>query len=242
MVHSISALLSLTIAFGSISTAAQTAQSPLRLDASADPQISPASTSAPSPIDIVRRLQFKATSPVTTEYYRRQTTTTSTTAAPPRTCSWFGSSCKAFGDGCNYCWCNEDGSHSDCSLNECAPSFFRERRCLECEDGYHLDADTKCVSSGAFIYGESGSASTDHFWVGIAVGIAVCFVMVMAVGIVVFGIMRISGKRSQGASCGNERDSVQLTDDQQLDTVGNTMIELKESLDLDATIQREDTV
>jgi len=102
-----------------------------------------------------------------------------------------------------------------------------------------LDADTKCVSSsGAFI--EEEGASTDHFWVGIAVGFAVCAVMAMAVGIVIFA--RISRKRTQGTSPGNERDTVKLTDDQQLDTAGATTIELNESIDLHATVPMDDTV
>jgi hypothetical protein len=75
---------------------------------------------------------------------------------------------------------------------------------------------------------------------GIAVGFAVCAVMVMAVGILIF--MGISRKRSKVISSGNERDSVKLTDDQQLDTVGNTTIELNESIDLNATIPMEHTV
>merc|ERR1719281_277650 len=110
MMHCIFALLALT-ACGTIS-----AQSPDAMQTS--------TTSAPSTSDIVRRLQFKATDPETTDPHinSKLTTSTTTTEAPQRTCSWFGSACKAYSDGCNYCWCNEDGSSSDCSQRTCVPS------------------------------------------------------------------------------------------------------------------------
>jgi len=52
-------------------------------------------------------------------------------------CDFFGSTCTAYSDGCNYCLCN-DGVETACTERSCDLNNYKTGYCLQCQDGFEL--------------------------------------------------------------------------------------------------------
>lgn len=91
----------------------------------------------------------------------------------------------------------------------------------------------QCVASGAFT--EDGmstneSDTSDHFWLGSAVGFTACAIL----GILLITVVSIWRRKRKSIGV-VDSDGIKLKDDQQLNKVGNTMIELRESFEVAET-------
>jgi len=106
--------------------------------------------------------------------------------------------------------------------------------CISCLPGYTLSGG-ECHANGAFtndeINEDDQSGITGEFWMGIGIGFLFFAAMSICVGMMVF----LWRRNKAVVIVDDHNDAVKLTDDQQLETVENTTIELNESMDLHET-------
>ena len=133
-----------------------------------------------------------------------------------------------------YCACDwERGFETcaDCNLGEATV-------CISCLPGYTLSGG-ECHANGAFTNDEeeqfneetAQSGVSEDLWMGIGIGFVIFSVMAVCVGVTVF-----LWKRNKAVVIvSDHEDDIQLTEDQQLENVDNTTIELNESVDLHET-------
>ena len=121
------------------------------------------------------------------------------------------------------CVCNWDQGFETCA--ECTGA-----QCFSCVSGYTL-SDGQCYASDAFTADEQiedeENENAYHFWLGVFVGSVMSATLMGCVLLVVFVLRRKS--KAKVAAGG---DDIKLREDQQLQTVGNTMIELRESFEV----------
>merc|ERR1711879_932004 len=229
---------------------------PLRWTQSDDLDSTPSPTDSPN---TVRRLQLWTcckpdTTPESTEHRNSKLThepTEHPTPEPTSSISLGDGFCGGGLTGCAYyknecediCGCDWDRGFETCG--DCSSGGYE---CISCEQGYTL-SNGQCTASGAFT-DDDDDAKDDttpndeqYLWMGIGIGFGVCLVIMLCM-LMVIVLWRMKS-RNKGVVTMESRDlhddGIKLTDDQQLDAVGTTTIELNESLNLNETQPMEVT-
>lgn len=204
---------------------------------------SPWGPSTPSPAEApntVRRMQGWSTvsnsEPSTTESYTNSKNTYDPTEEPTAMPTFDSGFCGNGLDGCSvyindceeYCQCDWHSGISSCST--C--SLGEGTVCISCLSGWTLSGG-ECQRNGAFTDGSDGAEDgvSSDFWMGIGVGFVFCAAIMICVGILAF----LWRNNKAVVSVDDHDDDIKLTDDQQLQDVNNTTIQLNESVNLHET-------
>jgi len=142
-------------------------------------------------------------------------------------CSYYANECE------DYCACDWDRGFETCG--EC--NLGEATVCISCLPGYTLSGG-ECHANGAFTGDEEvhnvddESGINGDFLMGIGIGFVFFAAMAVCVGMMVFLWRR---NKAVVSVPDIDHEDIKLTDDQQLEAVDNTTIELNESVDLHET-------
>merc|ERR1719295_937671 len=133
-------------------------------------------------------------------------------------CFYYSNECEPY---CECDWERGFETCADCNLGEATV-------CIRCLSGYTLSGG-ECHANGAFTNDEEKlneeTGVSDDFWMGIGIGFVIFSVMAICAGMMVF-----LWKRNKAVVIvPDHEDGIQLTEDQQLEAVDNTRIELNKS-------------